>query len=86
MNEKHGILCYWILIHGLLAIAIILSIFGFFSKFQEEVERDLVQLHFFNFNQLLKMVILKVTIKVVQGASFSMQGPLWVKALALRAN
>jgi len=40
-----------------LAIAIILSIFGFFSKFQDEVKRYLVKLHFLSLKWLYEMVI-----------------------------
>jgi len=37
--------------------------FGCF-QIHDEVERDLVKLHFLSLNQITKMVILKVTIKV----------------------
>jgi len=61
-------------------MAITLLIFGFFSKFLDEVERELAKLHFLNSNHVSKMIILKVTIKVDQGAStFWMHGPLRVK-------
>jgi len=40
-----------------------------FSKFQNEVERYLVKLHFLSLTQILKIGLLKVTIKANQGTS-----------------
>jgi len=54
--------------------------FWIFSKFQVEVERKLVKLHFLNLSQIPKLVIVKVRIKVDQVTSiFWMCGPLGVK-------
>jgi len=68
-----------------LAIAIILSIFGFFSKVQDEVERDLVKHHFLSLNQISKKVILKVTIKVDQNTStFGMHAPFELTCITIK--
>jgi len=50
--------------------------FWIFSKSQNEVEKDLVKLHFLSVNQIPKMITLKVTIEV---DTFWMRGPLGVK-------
>jgi len=69
-----------------LAIAITLD-FWIFSKFQVEVERKLVKLHFLSFSQIPKMVILKVRIQVDQCTStFGMHGPLAVKNCHTQSN
>jgi len=48
-----------------IAIAMIFLVFVFFSKIEDDVERDLVKLLCLSLNQILKTIILKVTIKVV---------------------
>jgi len=52
----------WILIHGACNCNNSFN-FSNFSKFQDELEKDLLKLHFHSLNQTLKMVILKITIK-----------------------
>jgi len=56
---------FWILTHGA---------FNFnnsfnFSKFSNGIERKLVKLHLLSLNEILKVVIFKVTITVDQDAS-----------------
>jgi len=47
-----------------------------FSNFSNGVERKLFKLHFFSLNEISKVVIFKVTMRVDQGAStFRMPGP-----------
>jgi len=69
MNEKHNILCFWILTHGTCNCNNSFN-FWIFSKFQVQVERELIKLHFLNLRQIPQMVILKVRIKVDQGTFF----------------
>jgi len=52
-----------------LSIAISLSIFDIFQKNSNGVETKLVRLRLLSLNQIRKVVILKVAIKVDQGAS-----------------
>jgi len=59
---------FWILTHGACNCNISFNIW-ISSKFQDEVERKFVKLHFLSLRQIPKMVILKVTIKVDQGTS-----------------
>jgi len=67
MNEKHNML-YFLDFHTLsLQLQQLFQILDF-SNFQGEIERKLVKLHFLSLNQIPKMIIFKVTIKVDQGA------------------
>ena len=76
-NTEYGVL--WILTH----IAFNCNNFfdlGHFSKFQDGIERKLDKLHFHCLQQILNILVLKVTIEVDQGAStFWMLGPLRIK-------
>jgi len=78
MNEKHSILCFWILTNWAYNCNNS-SNFWIFSEFQVEVERKVVKLHSFSLSQIPKMVILKVRIKVDQDTStLGMHRPLGV--------
>jgi len=68
----------WILTHRACNCNVSFN-FWIFSKIQDEVERGLIKIYLFSLSQIPKMVILKVTIKVDQGAfTFWMHGPLGV--------
>jgi len=70
---------FWIITHGACNYNNSFN-FWIFSKFQVEVQRKLAKLHFLSLSQIPKMVVLKVRIKVHQGAStFWMCGPLGIK-------
>jgi len=63
---------FWILIHGAFNFNISFN----FSNFSNGIETKLVKLCFLSLNQIPKVVIYKVTIRVDQGAStFWMPGP-----------
>jgi len=72
MNEKHIILYYLDSNTWSSQLQSFFQFLNFFKKnlkFQEKLERYLAKLHFLSLNQIPKMVILKVTIKVGQGTS-----------------
>jgi len=79
MKEKHNIMYY--LDSNTLSLEL-QQLFQFLDFFKNSGwnRKRICQASFFSWNQILKMIILRVTIKVDQGAStFWMHGPLRVK-------